>query len=207
VEIASRQEAMLLIGPTGAGKTPLGEFLEHNGLWGRRCHHFDFGARLRDVGAGLVNGFSTDEAGFIRDVLEKGVLLENETFHLALRILAGFIEGRQVRPEDMLVMNGLPRHAGQARDLAGSLRFAAIVDLQCSAAVVWERLRSNVGGDRSDRGDDTVTLVQRRLSLFAERTRPLLAWYRQRGVPEIRVVVGAQTRPADIVSLLECARP
>jgi hypothetical protein len=41
--------ALLLLGPTGAGKTPLGDWLEAHGLWGRPCHHFDFGANLRAV--------------------------------------------------------------------------------------------------------------------------------------------------------------
>jgi adenylate kinase len=206
VGIASPREAILLLGPTGAGKTPLGEWLDHNGLWGRRCHHFDFGARLRDVAALLVDGFTADEIGHVRDVLEKGALLENETFYMALRILISFIKSRQVQSEDMLVMNGLPRHAGQAQNLVNTLKFAAIVDLRCSAEVVWERLQSNAGGDRTARADDGVTLVQQKLNVFADRTRPLLAWYQQRGVPLIPVAVGAQTRPADIMPVLERAK-
>ena len=41
--------ALLLIGPTGSGKTPLGELLERSGLWGRPCRHFDFGERMRRI--------------------------------------------------------------------------------------------------------------------------------------------------------------
>jgi hypothetical protein len=40
---------MLLIGPTGVGKTPFGSCLEKNGFRGRRCLHFDFGHELRTV--------------------------------------------------------------------------------------------------------------------------------------------------------------
>jgi hypothetical protein len=32
-------EALLLLGPTGAGKTPLGERLEAGGLGGHRCRN------------------------------------------------------------------------------------------------------------------------------------------------------------------------
>ncbi len=45
-------KAILLLGPTGSGKTPLGQALEKKGLAGRRCVHFDFGANLREI-AGL----------------------------------------------------------------------------------------------------------------------------------------------------------
>ena len=48
-----RQPGILLLGPTGSGKTPLGDRLQIRDLWGRRCHHFDFGVRLRDVAYGI----------------------------------------------------------------------------------------------------------------------------------------------------------
>jgi len=37
--------AILLIGPTGSGKTPLGDWLQAYGFCGHRCHRFDFGAK------------------------------------------------------------------------------------------------------------------------------------------------------------------
>jgi adenylate kinase family enzyme len=42
-------KAILLLGPTGSGKTPLGQVLEERGLWGHTCMHFDFGANLREI--------------------------------------------------------------------------------------------------------------------------------------------------------------
>jgi len=56
-----RRDAILLVGPTGAGKTPLGEWLQLHGLWGRRCHHFDFGTNLREVASGNSAGFTAEE--------------------------------------------------------------------------------------------------------------------------------------------------
>ena len=54
VERADKPQAVVLLGPTGSGKTPLGEWLEAKGLGGRRCHHFDFGTRLRRVATGAL---------------------------------------------------------------------------------------------------------------------------------------------------------
>jgi hypothetical protein len=43
--------AILLVGPTGSGKTPLGALCEKKGLWQSRVFHFDFGAILRRIAA------------------------------------------------------------------------------------------------------------------------------------------------------------
>jgi len=200
---AIRQKAVLLVGPTGSGKTPLGEWLEAHGLWGRRCHHFDFGANLRAVASGQVEGFRPEEVLYIQDVVEKGALLENETFHLALRILRSYMIGRRVHADDLLVMNGLPRHVGQAAAIAPCLEFVAIIGLRCDAETVRERLRRNTGGDRGGRTDDAIALVERKMAVFSERTKPLLAFYRERGVPLMPVEVGVNTTPPEVAEFLE----
>ena len=191
------------MGPTGSGKTPLGEWLEAHGLWGRRCHHFDFGANLRAVASGQVEGFMPEEALFVRDLIEKGALLENETFHLAQRILQSYMRARRVCPDDLMVMNGLPRHVGQAEGLAPLMEFAAVIDLRCDAETVFQRLHRNTGGDRASRTDDAIALVQQKLAVFADHTKPLLAYYRQQSVPLIPVNVGIYTIPTEVAEFLE----
>ncbi|MDK1032856.1 MAG: hypothetical protein QGD94_12675 [Planctomycetia bacterium] len=102
--------AILLVGPTGSGKTPLGELLEERGLWEKRCFHFDFGRALRTVvEGGSDNGtFSRDELDFLAGVLRSGALLEDEHFHIAEKLLTSFIAERRITGEDILVLNGLP---------------------------------------------------------------------------------------------------
>lgn len=201
---SSRYQAILLIGPTGSGKTPLGDWLQCCGLWKRKCHHFDFGAGLRAAVSGEVgDGFSQAERRYIKDVIDGGALLENETFYLALRILDAFMKRRRVQPDDLLVMNGLPRHTGQAEGLRAVMRFLAVICLQCTAETVLDRLRCNAGGDRTERSDDDVAMVERKLAVFAERTRPLVDLYREQGVPLFLVDVSAQTQPEEIRRMLE----
>lgn len=198
-----RQPGILLVGPTGSGKTPLGDRLQVCGLWGRCCHHFDFGAGLRDVASGQAASFTPDEVRYLRDVVDKGALLENDTFYLALRILDEFIARRRLQLQDLLVMNGLPRHLGQADAIAQHLDFIAIIHLQCGAETVWERLRLNSGGDRLERTDDDLMLVERKMAVYAERTQPLLSWYQQQGIPLIPISVAPHTQPPDILAVLE----
>jgi len=197
-------QAILLLGPTGAGKTPLGDWLEKNGLWGQSCHHFDFGANLRAVvAAGPSDSFASDEIHFLQRVLAQGALLEKESLGLAANILDGFIARRNVQPEQWFILNGLPRHAGQAQVLEQSARVCGLIQLECGSRVVQERLRRDAGGDRATRSDDQDELVSHKLTIYEERTRPLVAHYRQRGARLIAVPVDVDTQPSEIARWLE----
>ncbi len=197
-------EAILLLGPTGSGKTPLGDCLEQFPLWDRRCHHFDFGANLRAVvGGETAVSFTAAEIRFLRRVLEEGALLEAEHFPLAARILDAFIARKNVQTADLLVLNGLPRHREQAKAMVCKVAVIAVVQLDCDARTVAERLWRNSGGDRAQRADDAEILVARKLAIYEERTRPLLDYYRGQGIRILKVPVGIETQPAEIVDRLE----
>lgn len=75
-----RLQAILLVGPTGSGKTPLGELLQRKGLWQRRCCHFDFGWNLRRIVEGEVSPeyLTQEEMTFLHWVLHSGALLGDE---------------------------------------------------------------------------------------------------------------------------------
>lgn len=198
-----KNEAMLILGPTGAGKSPLGDALEAEGLAGRRCFHFDFGERLRHAAEHGGKGLSEEDLFFIRDVLEKGALLENETFYIARAILGDFLETRGAGAEDLVVLNGLPRHAGQARDVGEALEIVLVVALECTGETVHARIEGNTGGDRTGRTDDSLAKTSRKLEIYAARTQPLLDHYASAGVTCCRVPVGVETKPADILDLLD----
>jgi adenylate kinase len=203
-------EAILLIGPTGVGKTPFGECLEKRGLGGRRCHHFDFGYQLRSIAAGSAPpaGFSQGEHSFVRAVLEEGLLLENEHFPIAEKIIDKFLQESCFGAGDMLVLNGLPRHPGQARDVDRKVRVMAVVVLECEAENIFRRIKENVGGDRSEREDDSVEMVRKKLNLFRERTAPLIEHYSTAGRRVLKVKVGSSSTAEDTYSqFLSLAEP
>jgi adenylate kinase family enzyme len=197
-------EALLLLGPTGSGKTPLGDWLEQTSPGGRRCHHFDFGANLRAVVAeGNADLFTTEEIRFLRRVLEEGVLLEDEQFPLAARILDAFVARRKVQPTDRLILNGLPRHLAQAKALERKLTVTGVIHLDCDAPTVAGRLRRNAGGDRAQRTDDTDALVARKLAIFRERTRLLLDHYQRQAVPVLGLAVTVESQPPEFACAIE----
>lgn len=196
--------ALLLVGPTGAGKTPLGEELARRGLTGRRTVHFDFGAQLRQmVECPPPNLLAPPEILFLKDVLATGALLEDQHFPLAGKILRWFISRTQLGSGEWLILNGLPRHRGQAKAMEGLVSVAAVVELVCPAEVVLQRIQSNAGGDRAGRVDDDLPLVQRKLEIYHSRTRPLIDFYRELGTPVIPLNVGPATTAAELATTLE----
>ncbi|MEW6752996.1 MAG: nucleoside monophosphate kinase [Candidatus Latescibacterota bacterium] len=195
-----RPPSLLLLGPTGSGKTPLGEVVQARGWRGRRAAHFDFGAQLRRVeaGAGLASQLTAPERERVGHVLRSGALLEDEDFALAGKILRSFTVAHRLQGDDLLVLNGLPRHRGQAQAMDPLVRMEALVHLRCPPGVVRRRLRADPVGDRLGRSDDDETLVTAKLEAFHQRTAPLVAYYRDAGVPVLELDVAADTRPEEL---------
>jgi adenylate kinase family enzyme len=72
------------------------------------------------------------------------------------------------------------------------------------------RIRDNVGGDRTERIDDKKELIEKKLTLFRERTTPLIEHYTQRGCVLYRISVLRDMTPMeayDLVSSLAAAYP
>jgi len=197
--------AILLIGPTGSGKTPLGRLIEKARLRARRCVHFDLGENLRKVAAvpDHVSFLAPDDLKIVVECLMSGRLLKDSEFHIARKILLSFARANGVGEDDILVLNGLPRHIGQAVDIDEVVKIEAVVYLKCSAEVVAERIRLNTGGDRTLRVDDSPDEVQRKLRIFEEQTIPLLDHYRRKGVRIIEVDVGPDSTPIDMKKAME----
>lgn len=188
-------DAILLLGPTGVGKSPLGDTIALHGLFRRKCHHLDFGYELRRAVSDESSvDYDQEELDFIHGVLERGLLLENEHFALAKKIISLFLERASFAQRDLLILNGIPRHAGQAKDMGGLATVRAIIVLDCSADDVFCRIRENIGGDRTERVDDNRTLVEKKLGIFRERTAPLVDHYAQNGCVVYRIgVTGTMT--------------
>ena len=189
--------SILLLGPTGAGKSPLGNQIEKKGIRGKRCFHFDFGHELRGV-AGLdmpPAGFLEKDLLFIRDVLDKGLLLENEHFHIAEKIIRYFMRRNDFREDDLLILNGLPRHTDQAHDVAEIVEVRSLVVLECGPGEVYSRIQKNTGMDRTGRIDDGIAMIRKKLDIFNARTAPLIEHYSNMGCDILKVRISAALTP------------
>ncbi len=196
--------AILLLGPTGSGKTPLGDYLEQNGFRGKRCYHFDFGEQLRSIAQSRILPLkcTQEDIVYIIKVLREGALLGNETFYIAENILQSFITENRITKKDFIILNGLPRHIGQAGDIDRIVSVKRVVYLACTPEVVCNRIEINSGGDRNGRIDDSVLEIEKKLNLFQHRTRPLLDYYQNKKVLTKKITVEIDTTPGKILQNL-----
>ena len=190
--------AILLLGPTGSGKTPLGELLERRGLHGARCLHFDFGAALRRLAGAPPPGFTPAEQELTQALVREGRLLEDDQFPLAAKIFAAFAAGRRAGPADLIVLNGLPRHLNQAERMQPLVRVVRVIALRCPPETVSLRLIKNSGGDRCGRSDDQPELVREKLAAYTQRTLPLIDYYGARGAAVTTLEVGVESSADDL---------
>ncbi len=197
--------AILILGPTGSGKSPLGDHLEANGLAGRNCAHFDFGSHLREIDkiGRLPSTLAPGDLQTIRDALGGAALFEDEQFAIPREILIAFIQSRELAEDDWLVLNGLPRHQGQAAALEGIIDVRAVVVLECSVDVILARIRQDTGGDRVGRVDDSTEKIASKLATFKARTVPLLQYYGD--VQVVTVCVSVNMQAAEKAAEIEAA--
>jgi adenylate kinase len=184
---------VLLIGPPGSGKGTQGERLSKRlGL-----RHIATGDLLRkEVQDGT--GLGQRVTGY----LDRGELVPDEVIIdlvLPLVLEAAAHEG--------YLLDGFPRSVEQAErvrlrvaELGGSPDAAIYLDT--SRAVLVQRLheRALIEG----RADDTTDVIDNRLKVFEDDTRPLVDYYRSRG---LLVVVDGDLDPdsvtAEIISALD----
>ena len=143
-------------------------------------------------------------------MLEQGLLLENEHFSLARKIIAAALGRCGFAQRHILLLNGIPRHSGQARDMSTVAVIHAVVVLECDAEAISCRLRENTGGDRVGRQDNGPELVRKKLDVFLGRTRPLIDQYRSAGSRVYRLSIGDRTTVDEAyaqLSLLAAADP
>lgn len=198
--------AMVLLGHSSSGKTPVGEILARTlSTEDRTAAHFDFGKHLRAIHTGTETmGLAQAQRAVVTSVMN-GQLLGDNDFPIALKILNWFIRSNNLRTgRDMLVCNGLPRHCGQALGLvAQGLETGLVVHLDCTPEDAWARkVLSETGRgheNRSDRPDKAPEVFRRKVASFVCDTLPLLDWYHEHEIPVVKVAVSVQTTPRDVV--------
>ncbi|MDX9799785.1 MAG: nucleoside monophosphate kinase [Spirochaetia bacterium] len=233
-------KAILLLGPTGTGKTPLGQQLETRGLWWKSYHHFDFGEELRRVSslpgktssgdhsipaspaslstsgksAGTEGGsqvlLTGKELETINNVLENNTLLKDEDFSIAEKLLTSFIREKipgtdtsADAPEDVIILNGLPRHTGQAKELSKIVDVRLVIMLDGHPDIIKERIKLNSGGDRRGRTDDSEVEIERKLEIYKKQTKPLVEYYKKLDRTILEIEVEIDTIPLYIIQGLE----
>lgn len=201
--------SLLLMGTSNSGKTPLGnELCQTDLVKGKRFLHLDFGELLRLQLAGKFTAPLTNaERCFLSEVMN-GRLLDDAHFGVARKIIEHFLVERGFDVNrHVLVLNGIPRHCGQAIDcLDIGIDVRLVVALECTARIAVRRklLSENGAGheDRSHRDDGAVEIFRRKNESYNRDTLPLLDFYDTRKVPVRKIHVGVETAPAQMVDMI-----
>lgn len=193
---------------------------------GKKFWHFDFGRRLREIsklessgnnesgptgqcpGASVpqISAFSPPEIARIRQSLQTSSLFEEGDKELVQKILKYYLSGVGAGPDDILLLNGLPRHRAQLAWLQDLVKIVLVINLDCPEEIAVRRILANLDGERRGREDDRLEIIVRRYRLYLERTGPLIDYLRQSGFPVIDLKVGRDTRPETLWPELQASR-
>jgi len=163
---------LLMVGPPGAGKGTQAELLAaHFGI-----AHLASGDLLRkEVAAG------TDIGRVAVTYLERGDLVPD---HLVIEMLTGPVLAAAAHGG--YVLDGFPRTLAQAeeayrvaRQIEG-IELQAVVHLEVGPEELLRRLLARA--EAEGRSDDKRATILHRLEVYEAETRPLLAFYAQRGL-------------------------
>lgn len=162
----TRGPRLVLLGKQGAGKGTQGD------LVARRfgIQHLSTGQLFRDSAAvGVAAGLEA------KDYMDRGELVPDD-------IVVAVVEERFANPREVengFVLDGFPRTEFQAKELdriLGPHRLDLVIDLEVPTAKVIQRLLAR------NREDDTEESISRRLELYESETKPLVDFYRERGL-------------------------
>ena len=161
----------LLLAPPGAGKGTQGERLA--AIYG--VPHLATGDLLRQHVA--------DDTALGREAkgyMDRGELVPDR---LVTELVRARLTGS--KPLGGFVLDGFPRSLNQALDSyewgrARRMTFQAVISLAVEEAELVRRLVER--GRRSGRSDDNEVTIRHRLAVYNENTRPLLDFYRGRGI-------------------------
>jgi adenylate kinase len=162
---------LLLLAPPGAGKGTQGERLA--GRLG--VQHISAGKLLR-AQARAGTGVGREIAAYQQrgDLVPDAIVFEVLTPVVVAAVARGGY-----------ILDGFPRTMPQATAAAElgvrlGLTLDAVVYLYAPQAVLVQRLLGR--GGQGGRSDDTVVVIRHRLAVFTTTTRPLIAYYRERGI-------------------------
>ena len=184
---------IVFIGPPGAGKgTQAAAIVQRLGI-----PHISTGELLREAKAE-----GNDLGKLAASYMDQGHLVPDE-------VMVEMIDQRLKAPdcEHGCLLDGFPRTVQQASSLDEVLTqhgqaVDVVIELDCDDEILIERLSKRA--QEQGRADDTPDTIARRQKSFRQQTRPVLEYYRDKGL--LHKVDGMQSRDevfADIWKIIQ----
>ncbi len=173
----NRYKSILLFGAPGAGKGTQGKILgQIPGFFHLACGDvFRSLDMTSDLGKQFLNFSSRGE--LVPDELTIQMWRQNMHAQTVLSLY---------KPkQDLLVLDGIPRNVGQARELENSLDVFKVIHLRCNDEnAMMQRMRKRaLKENRMDDADDKV--IRHRFEVYHKETLPVLEFYPKSIVSDI----------------------
>ncbi len=152
---------LVLIGIQGAGKSTQGNMLSEK----FKIPYLSSGHIFREM-----SKEKTPLGRMLKETLNAGMLIPDK---LTLEIISEYLR----RPEytNGYILDGFPRTVPQAEAFEGQVDKVIFIDVSDREAL-WR-----ISGRVSDRQDETLHAIRKRIELFHELTEPVIEYYRDRG--------------------------
>lgn len=157
---------ILFFGPPGSGKSVQGEMLVKRNNW-------------RWISTGELLRQSTDRQ--IIETLAAGNLVADAIINEVLEETLG-----QIDIHHKVLLDGYPRNKQQAEWLdERAKRTGRVIDCLILFEVPHEELMRRLTG--RGRAEDITEIVKKRLDIYQATTEPVVAFYRERGLPILEI--------------------
>lgn len=203
---------MMFVGPPGAGKGT-----QATAIAARLCiPHISTGDMLREE---IKNGTTLGTQA--KAYIEVGDLVPDD-------VIIGMVKERIARPDSKkgFILDGFPRTVAQAQVLDGITKLDVVFNIdvpdealikricarrlcrECGAVFQVSKLDGaksclKCGGTLYIRPDDNEETVRQRISVYKQKTAPLIAYYKKQGIlKDVRDSVNIEAITQDIMGML-----
>lgn len=152
---------LVLIGIQGAGKSTQGNMLsEKYGI-----PYLSSGHVFREMAKE-----KTPTGRWLKETLNAGVLIPDD---MTLKVIFEYLDKPEYK--NGYILDGFPRTVPQAEAFNGGVDKVVFIDVSDREAL-WR-----ISGRVSDREDETLQAIRKRIELFHEKTEPVIRYYESIG--------------------------
>lgn len=152
---------IVLVGIQGAGKSTQGNMMsEQLGV-----PYLSSGHIFREMAKE-----KTKLGRWLKETLNSGALVPDDT---AVEVVMEYLKKPEYK--NGYIMDGFPRTTAQAEVLDGAIDLVFLIDVSDKEAL-WR-----ISGRNTDREDETLQAIRKRISLFHDLTSEVLAFYEKAG--------------------------
>ncbi|MBU0578560.1 nucleoside monophosphate kinase [Patescibacteria group bacterium] len=148
---------LIIIGIQGAGKSTQGNLLSEK-------------FNIPYLSSGHVFRQMCKEHRWIKEILASGKLVPDKT---VLKIIADYLNKPEY--ESGYILDGFPRTVMQAKEFKNGVEKVIFLDVSDKEAL-WR-----ISGRTSERDDETLAAIRKRIELFHKETKPVIEYYKKQG--------------------------